>query len=183
MNFNIEDLELIHFADERMKTPPPKFDFEKDGDKAEELGEVLHQKMVELGGVGLSANQVGLPYRVFVFGDKEQKYVMFNPELVGASKEQSTMEEGCLSFPELMLVLKRPAEVMVKFQDEQGEEKTMSAKGAAARIILHEYDHMLGINFTYYASNFKLKLAMDKIKKRWKKEIRLRKRIRNGQLV
>jgi len=180
MHFNIDDLQLIHFADPRMTTPPPEFDFEKDGEKAEELVDVLHEKMVQLGGVGLSANQVGLPYKVFVFGDKEQKYSMFNPVLVGASKEQSTYSEGCLSFPDLMLVLKRPAEIMVKFQDVKGEEQTMTAKGVAARVILHEYDHMLGINFTNHASNFKLKLELEKINKRRKKLLK-RLKANNGR--
>jgi peptide deformylase len=64
MNFNIDELELIHFADPRMNVRPPAFDFEKDGDKAEELADVLYKKMLQLGGVGLSANQVGLPYRM-----------------------------------------------------------------------------------------------------------------------
>lgn len=180
MHFNTEDLHLIHFADPRMTTPPPEFDFEKDGDKAEELVEVLYNKMLELGGVGLSANQVGLPYKVFVFGDKDQKYSMFNPHLVGASKEQSLMNEGCLSFPELMLALKRPAEIMIRFHDVNGEEQTMTAKGVAARIILHEYDHMLGINFTNHASNFKLKMEIEKINKRRKKLLK-RLKAQNGR--
>ena len=71
MHFNPKELELIHFADLRMTTRPPTFDFEKDGDKAEELAKVLHEKMVEWQGAGLSANQVGLPYRMFVVGNKE----------------------------------------------------------------------------------------------------------------
>jgi len=66
MHFNIDELQLIHFTDQRMTTRPPAFDFEKDGDKAEELANVLHKKMVEWDGAGLSANQVGLPYRVFM---------------------------------------------------------------------------------------------------------------------
>lgn len=171
MFFNPDELQLIHFADERMTTRPPDFDFEVDGDKAEELGEVLHKKMIEFGGVGLSANQVGLPYRVFVFGDTSQKYVMFNPTIVGASKEQTTMEEGCLSFPGFKLVLKRPAEIAVTWQNEKGEPQAADVKGLAARIILHEYDHMEGINFTYHASSFKLRHEISRYKKRQKKEL------------
>lgn len=171
MFFNPDELQLIHFADERMTTPPPAFDFEKDGDKAQELAEVLYKKMVEFGGVGLSANQVGLPYRVFVFGDSTQSYVMFNPTIVGASKEQATMEEACLSFPGFKLVLKRPAEIAVTWQNEKGEPQAADVKGLAARIILHEYDHMEGINFTHHASTFKLRHEITKMKKRQKKQV------------
>jgi peptide deformylase len=80
-----------------------------------------------------------------------------------------------------MLALKRPAEIMVNFKDVNGEEQNMTAKGVAARIILHEYDHMLGVNFTQYASNFKLKLEIDKIKKRRRKFEKMLKRGRNGR--
>ena len=87
MHFNLDELQLIHFTDERMTTRPPAFDFEKDGDKAEELATALHNKMVAWDGAGLSANQVGLPYRVFVMGTKEEKIAFLNPNVVGVSKE------------------------------------------------------------------------------------------------
>ena len=105
MHFNPKELELIHFADLRMTTRPPTFDFQKDGDKAEELAKVLHEKMVEWEGAGLSANQVGLPYRMFVVGNKQEKIAFFNPNVIGVSKEEAVMEEGCLSFPGLFLTL------------------------------------------------------------------------------
>jgi peptide deformylase len=178
MNWKLEDLQLIHFADPRMTTKPPLFDFEKDGDKAEELSTVLYKRMLQLGGLGLSANQVGLPYRVFVFGNAEQKYVLFNPVVIGVSKEQIIMEEGCLSFPGFMLTLERPAEVVVEYQDETGTVQRTSYKNIAARVVLHEYDHMEGINFTHHASNFKLRWELNKLKKKNKK---LQRRMKNGK--
>ena len=67
MTWNIDDLKLIHFADQVMTTKPPLFDFEKEGvEKAEELTDALHKKMLQLNGFGLSANQVGIPFRMFV---------------------------------------------------------------------------------------------------------------------
>jgi peptide deformylase len=177
MNWKLEDLQLIHFADERMTTKPPLFDFEKDGDKATELGDVLYKKMLDLGGMGLSANQVGLPYRVFVFGNAEQKYVLFNPVVIGVSKEQDLLREGCLSFPDLMLTLQRPKEVVVEFQDETGTVQRVSYKNLAARVVLHEYDHMEGINFTHHASNEKLRWELNKLKK---KQQKLQKKLKRG---
>jgi peptide deformylase len=169
MNWKLEDLQLIHFADPRMTIKPALFDFNADGDKAEELADVLHKRMLQLGGLGLSANQVGLPYRVFVFGNTEQRYILFNPIVIGVSKEETTMEEGCLSFPNFLLTLRRPTEVVVEYQDEQGTVQRTSYKNIAARVVLHEYDHMEGINFTHHASNFKLRWELNKLKKKNKK--------------
>ena len=172
MNFNINELQLIHFADPVMRTKPPEFDFQQDGDKAKELADVLHKKMIELNGAGLSANQVGLPYRMFVFGNAERRYAFFNPQIIGVSKEQDTMEEGCLSFPGFFLTLRRPKEVAVSYQDEEGTQHTAALKGVLARIVLHEYDHMEGINFTHHASHFKLKYTLERMAKRQKKLLR-----------
>lgn len=180
MTWNIDELQLIHFADPVMRTKPPVFDFHQEGmEKAEELADVLHKKMLQLNGFGLSANQVGIPYRMFVFGNTEQRFAMFNPTVVGVSREESVMEEGCLSFPGFFLTLRRPEQVTLDYQDEKGETHLKTFRGIAARVILHEYDHMEGINFTYHASNFKLNYALNKIKKKQKK---LLKRMgRNGK--
>lgn len=178
MHFNIDELQLIHFTDQRMTTRPPAFDFEKDGDKAAELVEALHAKMVEWDGAGLSANQIGLPYRVFVMGTKKEKIAFFNPNVVGVSREEVAMEEGCLSFPGFYLTLKRPSEVVLEWQNEKGETQTGKFQGVGARVVLHEYDHMEGINFTFHASHFKLKWELDKWKK---KQLKHQKRLRYGK--
>lgn len=178
MNFNVDELQLIHFADPVMRNKPPAFDFQADGDKAKELVEVLHKKMLQLGGAGLSANQVGLPYRMFVFGTEEKRYAFFNPNIIAVSKEQETMEEGCLSFPGFTLTLQRPRDVVVEYQDEEGTTHNAKVTGVLARIILHEYDHMEGINFTYHASNFKMKWELEKMKKKQKKIL---KRMKNAR--
>lgn len=178
MHFKIDELQLIHFTDQRMNTKPPAFDFEKDADKAEELVEVLHKKMVEWDGAGLSANQIGLPYRVFVMGTKTEKIALFNPNVVGVSKKNVVMEEGCLSFPGFYLSLKRPAEVVMEWQNQKGETQSGKFQGVGARVVLHEYDHMEGINFTFHASPFKLKWELDKWKKR---QLKHQKRLRYGK--
>lgn len=174
----IEDLRLIHFADPRMTTRPPAFDFEKDGEQAQKLADVLYEKMKQLGGVGLSANQVGLPYRMFVFGNEEKYIPVFNPTVVSASKEHELMTEGCLSFPGFFLTLNRPSQVIISYQDVKGEFVTAQYAGVGARIILHEYDHMEGLNFTQHASNFKLKWELEKWKKKQQKLLR---KLKNGR--
>ena len=173
---NLDDLTLIHFADRRMLQKPPEFNFEHDGDKAESLKQAVYKKMIDLGGAGLSANQLGLPYRMFVMGNAEECKALFNPQVVGVSKNTVAMEEGCISFPGFALVLQRPEHVVMQFQDETGETHTGTFYGISARIVLHEYDHMEGINFTYHASNFKLRWELEKLKKKHKK---MQRRVQN----
>lgn len=169
MNFNFDELQLIHFADPRLKEKPPEFDFEKHGDIAEELAAVVYKKMLDVKGAGLSANQIGLPYRMFVMGNESTCVAMFNPKLIGASKEQDTMEESCISQPNFSLVLKRPSQIAVEYQDDKGTTHHKGFEGIPARIILHEYDHMEGVNFTHHASTFKLQYSIQRWKKRQKK--------------
>lgn len=170
---SVSNLQLIHFADQIMTTRPNPFDFETNGQHAAGLAEVLVKRMLELKGVGLSANQIGIPYRVFTFGNEEKQITMFNPQVLGVSKTHSKFEEGCLSFPGFFLTLQRPAEVLMTWQTETGVFETGQFSGVGARVILHEYDHMEGLNFTAHASPFKLKYTLD----RWKKkQLRQRKK-------
>ncbi len=109
---------------------------------------------------------------------KSDKIAFFNPNVVGVSREEIAMEEGCLSFPGFYLTLKRPAEVVLEWQNEKGETQTGKFQGVGARVVLHEYDHMEGINFTFHASHFKLKWELDKWKKR---QLKHQKRLRYGK--
>ncbi len=159
-------LPLLSFDNQSLTTPPPEFDFAKDGVHAEAMANGMYERMLELGGVGLSANQIGLPFRVFVFGGKEARQHIFNPKIIGVSKEEVTMTEGCLSLPGFSLSLKRPAEVTASYQDIKGENVVSRFVGIGARIFLHEYDHMEGILFTQHASRFKMEWELKKVKKR-----------------
>ena len=164
-----EKLQLMHFTDPRMTIKPPAFNFEQDKDKAELLAEILKKAMKRFGAVGISANQLGMPFRVFTIGNEEKQITMFNAQIVGVSKEQIAMEEGCISFPGFFLTLRRPQDIVITYQDEHAEYVTAQYTGVAARIILHEYDHMEGINFTFHSSNFKLKYTLERFKKRQRK--------------
>lgn len=166
--FDLEKLNLIHFADPRLQKRPPDFDFGGDVNPVL-LANSLFKRMEGLGGIGLSANQLGLPYRMFVFGKGTTQYNMFNPLVIGVSKETVVMEEGCLSFPELFLPIKRPAEVTASYTTEKNTVAICTFKGLAARIFLHEYDHMEGVTFIQHASKFKVDWALKKIEKQIKK--------------
>lgn len=111
------------------------------------------QEMFELmyshKGVGLAANQVNLPYRIFVAnpeGDRQRKdkeYVFINPVL-SQTKGSAEAEEGCLSIPGLYADVKRPERVTISAFNLQGEEVTMELDGLFGRIVQHETDHLDG---------------------------------------
>ena len=146
-----------------------------------ELGKIMYDTMVKYGGLGLSCNQVGLPYRMFVMGghprieDGKVRYV-FNPFVNDVSEETIVFKEGCLSFPFLFLSIKRPKWVSVKYTDENNEEIEETLHSMSARIFQHENEHMNGYLFTDLVSKFKL----DRAKKAQKKLIKETIRKRNG---
>jgi len=144
------------------------------------LSKVMHGNMVKYGGLGLSANQIGLPFRMFVMGGHPQveegkvRYV-FNPLINDVSPESIIMKEGCLSFPFLFLGIKRPKWVNVRYTDENGEEIEETLHGMPARMFQHENEHMNGYVFTDLVSKLKLERA-EISKKKMIKEIQKRQR-------
>lgn len=164
----MKELELLPFGDPFLNNKPSEFDFEKED--ARELSLRLFHAMGKAGGIGLSANQVGLDMKVFVMGgnDKVPSKAIFNPKLQSVSDKMVSMKEGCLSYPGLWLMIKRPLECSISYQDETGAVIAEGFSGFAARVVLHEYDHMLGQNFTQRASSLKLQRAMKHMDKKVK---------------
>ena len=115
------------------------------------LSRVLIDNMIHHEGIGISANQIGIWERAFAMvRDLEHSEVMvcFNPRIVKSYSEEVEMEEGCLSYPELFLKIKRPDKIVVKYEDEDKKTHKMKLEGLASRVFQHEYDHMEGIDFT-----------------------------------
>ena len=129
-----------------------------------ELSDKMYKSMVKYGGIGLSANQVGLPFRMFVMGghpqiDDGKVRNCFNPIIKDLSEETVLMKEGCLSFPFLFLSIKRPQWVNVQYTDENGETVDEYLHGMSARIFQHENEHMNGYVFTDLVGKLKLDRA------------------------
>ena len=169
-----EPLKLISARDPRLNSKIAPFDddmLEIGGYKdRKELSDEMFDCMIKNGGVGLTANQVGLPFNMFVIGghpsiEKGLKMTCFNPMIVSASDETVRMKEGCLTFPFVFLTITRPRKCVVKYEDENGDLKEGSLDGMFSRIFQHEYDHILGKNFTEYASKLKLDRAYKKAEK------------------
>ena len=115
------------------------------------LSRVLIDNMIHHNGIGISANQICIWERAFAMvRDLENNEVMvcFNPRIVKSYSEEVEMEEGCLSYPELFLKIKRPDKIVVKYEDEDKKTHKIKLQGLASRVFQHEYDHMEGIDFT-----------------------------------
>ena len=148
-----------------------------------ELSKTMYDTMVKYGGIGLSANQVGLPFRMFIMGghpqiDNGKVRSVFNPLINDVSKETVAMKEGCLSFPFLFLSITRPKWCHVKYTDQHGKDVEEVLHGMNARIFMHENEHMNGYVFTDLVSKFKLKRAEEarkKMVKRFAREGAIRK--------
>lgn len=115
--------------------------------------EQMFELMYEARGIGLAANQVGLPYRLFVInptGDKEEKdqeFVFINPQIT-KKKGSETDEEGCLSLPEIYGPVTRATKIVVDAFDLDGQQFELELEDLPARVVQHEYDHVEGVMFT-----------------------------------
>lgn len=127
-----------------------------------ELAANMYITMEKANGVGLAAPQVGLSLRMFVVdgnGLAEDypeclgvRRCMINPEIVEQSTESNVKEEGCLSIPGIYESVKRPDWIVINYLDEQLVEHEERFEGFAARMILHEYDHLDGKMFVDHVS-------------------------------
>jgi peptide deformylase len=155
-------MNLVSETDKSLYQPCQEFDFSNPPFDAKEFAQQLYQNMTHHNGLGLSANQVGVPYRIFAIRIDADPLVVFNPKIVDQSENEILLDEGCLSSPLLYMKVKRPDWVRIRFQTHDGETHTELYGGMTARVILHEYDHMEGITFKQRASKFVLDRATRK---------------------
>ncbi|MEK9627955.1 MAG: peptide deformylase [Nitrospinota bacterium] len=125
-------------------------------------------------GVGLAANQIGIPQRIFVvnFGvetDKDNLVTLINPEIT-AMEGSELGEEGCLSIPDVVAEVKRATEVEIKAVDLDGNDVRYEASGFLARAIQHEMDHLNGVLFWDSLGKIKRDILKRKFKKKLKEQ-------------
>lgn len=161
--------ELIDCNDPILRNAIDTFDFADPPTDPIELAHALAQTMIANNGLGLSANQIGLPYRVFAMtGDPIT--VCFNPRIVDVSEETIVLEEGCLSFPGLFVKIKRPKRIKVRYTEPNGNTVTKTFDGMTARIFQHELDHLNGIRYIERANKIHLEQARKAAKKAQRKK-------------
>jgi len=137
-------LTLVDNTDQILKTKLEPFNFYTPPCDPIKLAKDLTETMISNHGLGLAANQVGLPYRVFVLTG-EQVYACFNPRIVDISSEMVYINEGCLSYPGMVVKIKRPRAIKVRFTMPNGETTTTKFDGLTSRCFQHELDHLNGI--------------------------------------
>jgi peptide deformylase len=112
----------------------------------------MFEIMYEAEGVGLAANQVALPYRLFVANlagrrDAGEELVFINPSL-SRPRGTAVQEEGCLSLPGLRMDVRRPERIVVDAWTLDGDPVHLDLDGLLARVVQHEFDHLEGRLFT-----------------------------------
>lgn len=157
-------LELVPEDSDILFQELPKFDFSNPPVDPIQLSKDLAETMLANNGIGLSANQVGLPYRVFVI-KSNPIIACFNPYVVDDGEEELSLEEGCLSYPDLFIKIKRKKTIKVRYTEPSGQTNTRVFDGLTARIFLHEYDHLNGVNFIDRATSLHKEMAFNKRKK------------------
>ena len=141
------------------------WDFDKEYDfTPEKFSKLLIDTMNANQGLGLSANQIGVPLSVFCVKHEENDICMFNPTIINTSEERVLLKEGCLSYPGLFIKIVRPQGVTVQYKDHEGNMTFGSFIDMTARAVLHEYDHLRGVVYTDLAKKFHPEQAKNKRK-------------------
>jgi len=116
-----------------------------------ELLQNMFETMHNANGIGLAANQVGIDKSIFIVDlslsegyEKYKPIVFINPKITLYSDEKSVIEEGCLSLPNLRADVERASEIKIQYLDTDENIQELEASKLLARVILHEYDHLLG---------------------------------------
>ncbi len=138
------------------------------------LSEDMIETTLAAPGVGLAANQIGVPYRMFVVNmgvetDKDNLITLINPEIT-AMEGSELGEEGCLSIPDVVAEVNRASQIEIKAFDLNGNEVRYEAEGYLARALQHEMDHLNGILFWDSLGKVKRDILKRKFKKKLKEQ-------------
>jgi peptide deformylase len=138
-----------------------KFNF--DEVDASMLTNIMFDRMSEMGGAALSAPQVGIDMCMFVMGVDHARVEVFNPTILSYSKEEALMNEGSLTFPGILVIVKRPIAVTVKYYNKNGELQQNEFQGLTARIFQHAFDHLQGTTMKDKVSKLKWDMATKRL--------------------
>lgn len=147
----------------------PEFNFANPPVDANAFASKLVETCKLHNGIGLSANQCGFLYRVFVMGSGDEYVAFFNPKIVKYSDEKVRLNENSLSTPFLELKLDRPFQIDVEYQDYIGEKHLQTFNGLSARIFQHQVDNLNKVMFYSLAKPLALEMSLKKQRKMFKK--------------
>ncbi|AAC06802.1 peptide deformylase [Aquifex aeolicus] len=160
--------DIVIYPNEILKKPTEKVDvIDKE---VKNLIRDMFDTMYEAEGVGLAANQIGVPLSVMVIdtSPKEDapplKLVLINPE-IKEGEGKIKYKEGCLSFPGLSVEVERFQKVKVNALNEHGEPVELTLEGFPAIVFQHELDHLKGITFVDRLKGWRRRMALEKYQK------------------
>jgi peptide deformylase len=145
------------------ETVPYNFE-EYDPKDTAQLMKDMTESLMYYNGYGISANQLGLPHRIFAIHG--EPWVIFNPRIAMMGDEQVKLDEACLSFPGMTIPIRRSKHIRVRYADPNGEINSHTYTGMTARIFLHEMAHLDGKMWFQNCSRFHLERAMRQAKQK-----------------
>lgn len=163
------DLQLVKEDDAVLRQVAEPWDFTIDGD-ANDLVRRMTKLMMENNGIGLAGPQVGVSKRIFVMGNQDKLFACINPEIIEADGNEMDVE-GCLSFPNLWLRVRRADKIKVRYYNAMGGEIVTEFSGLIARVFQHERDHLDGICYDTRVAKLSLEMAKNRRKKRLRKTL------------
>jgi len=122
------------------------------------------ESLYHYNGLGISANQLGMEWAIFAMRGDPEDFVVFNPRIVYESPEQDIMEEGCLSWPELRVKMKRSKEIRVRFSGPDDKTVSMTFRNLTSRVVQHEVLHLRGQQWFQGCSRLQLEPAIRRAK-------------------
>ena len=159
-------MKLLHYPNKFLDQEVKDVNLENPGFDPLELKEQMIDFMLDNNGIGLAANQIGLDAKVFVFGDsKENSTICFNPTVLQYTKDTAVDIEGCLSFPDMYVKIKRPQEILARWYDENFQEQVVKIEGYSAKVYLHEFDQLMRITIKDRVSKPKWDMAVTNARK------------------
>ena len=161
-------MKIVTSNDPILSTPAKKFNFIDPPFDPIEFAQDLVKFMWDENTIGISANQVGVPYRIFCMRGYPQNFVCFNPKIIMPSAEEIVLEETSLSYPGLLVKIKRSQHVRVRFQTPNGDTRTETFTGMTARIFQQLVDNIDGLVYYNKANKFHKEQAL----KKWKKNVK-----------
>ena len=159
-------MDLVLYPNDILKRTSQIVNIENPSFDPIEMKNLMVDTMLSNNGIGLSANQVDVDYQLFVMGEgATSSSICINPTVLQHTEDTVTDWEGCLSFPNVFVQVKRPKEILVEYYDENLELKRQHLKGYQVKVFLHEWDHLQGVCYKDRVSPLKWKMASKKAKK------------------
>ncbi|HTR49700.1 MAG TPA: peptide deformylase [Kofleriaceae bacterium] len=162
---------VVIWPDPRLRQPSVAVAVPFD-DSVRELYRDLCDSMYAENGLGMAALQLGDARRMFIVEPKlagrpetEPPVAFINPEVIETSDEIQDSEEGCLSFPEIYIKVKRPMRARVRATGLDGQVFELAGEGLLARCLLHEYDHLTGKLLVDFVGPLKRQMIKKKLQR------------------